>query len=842
MSIMMERKKLVSMATSITYVVKNTTELSACAPTERIKVVVAIFSTTSMVIWCDPLLQQSVVALIISSLSLLEELASEAVSSSQVEAEFSQKEYEEREKEKNEIDDDGERAEEVEEEEGNKKEVEEDKGKQKEVEEEEGKNKEVVEEEEEKINEVDEDKGKQEEVEEEEQEKNEVEDDGIKTINAHTFSVHLQPNAISDSIMRSAMGKPFNTFRITLTNSCFGHFLDFPKNNNTCFQMTMVYEFLKRRFIFQNLEKNDEDTPRKHKKSLCLLWFVHNVLLSKDLNNNISLKWVNLSQDIEAFNNYPWGCESFELTVKYLLKPLGPKTNNLFGFPWAFMAWAFEVIPHLTHQVNAEEEISSPRILRWLRSKTKTAKNIPDLYNPPYEAVSYYYITLIYVATCDPSVSTDDSYVVTYDTNVATDDPSVATCDTNVVHPWLVPTEKELQMSYLITLGLVETLFDLVVDRVKMELAGARTIKRDRVINELVVFDRGDGRDIDVGAGAGQDQGATSCRRCSGFLCEKCKKQDEDSIIQEEEKYFIKAIQNLKKKIFGELPMAVGEEVLEFKHVNVYKRVTIAEKNKLADLTRAKELCVQYSMHFFSGEDFRTMTSMDIWWEDWYVDEILSLIRERHVRYPEYYDSTDISLNRDFIFIENEEGREWPTMMPEISELTWHLNFYSNFKLRYDKISEEATTVGGRSFTQLINEFEWDEDMINYVKGIRPYPGGMDWISAKRLLAVMNLNKTHFVTLEILLHEGRMNVYDCLLMGMEHTKFLTFIQPVFELLPKLLKQSGIMKHLPDNFLNEPWEFKGRLEPMYLGAWSLNNVFVIKDNVLFDHPQQEHAET
>jgi len=101
----------------------------------------------------------------------------------------------------------------------------------------------------------------------------------------------------------------------------------------------------------------------------------------------------------------------------------------------------------LTHQVNAEEEISSPRILRWLRSKTKTAKNIPDLYNPPHDAVSYYYITPIYVATCDPNVATDDSYVATYDpsiatydTNVATDDsyvatddPYVATCDTNNV-------------------------------------------------------------------------------------------------------------------------------------------------------------------------------------------------------------------------------------------------------------------------------------------------------------------------------------------------------------------------------------------------------------------------
>ncbi|KAH0711882.1 hypothetical protein KY285_007474 [Solanum tuberosum] len=65
--------------------------------------------------------------------------------------------------------------------------------------------------------------------------------------------------------------------------------------------------------------------------------------------------------------------------------------------------------------------------------------------------------------------------------------------------------------------------------------------------------------------------------------------------------------------------------------------------------------------------------------------------------------------------------------------------------------------------------------MINYVMGIRPYPGGLDWIGAKRILAVMNLNRTHFVTLEILLHEGRMNVYDFSMMGMKHAKFLTVI-------------------------------------------------------------------
>ena len=71
-------------------------------------------------------------------------------------------------------------------------------------------------------------------------------------------------------------------------------------------------------------------------------------------------------------------------------------------------------------------------------------------------------------------------------------------------------------MSYLISLGLVETIFDPVVDRVKMVLVGATIIKRERVPievrNKLVVFDVDDGVDVDycagvgaAGAGAGTD-------------------------------------------------------------------------------------------------------------------------------------------------------------------------------------------------------------------------------------------------------------------------------------------------------------------------------------------------
>ena len=124
---------------------------------------------------------------------------------------------------------------------------------------------------------------------------------------------------------------------------------------------------------------------------------------------------------------------------------------------------------------------------------------------------------------------------------------------------------------------------------------------------------------------------------------------------------------------------------------------------------------------------------------------------------------------------------------------------------------------GCKSMSQFLDDFVWDDDMIDYVRGIRPTFGGMDWIDAESILTVMNISGNHFVTVEILLHEVLINVYDWNLVVMENDKFFTLIQPVFELLPKLLKQSGIMNHLPKKLLTQPWEFNGLIETMVQNA-------------------------
>ncbi|PHU07932.1 hypothetical protein BC332_24421 [Capsicum chinense] len=204
-----------------------------------------------------------------------------------------------------------------------------------------------------------------------------------------------------------------------------------------------------------------KELSKKHKQSLCLVWFIHNILWARVINNNISLGLIKLSKDVEAFNSYPREYESFKMTVKYLLTPLALKTVNLYGFPWAFMAWAFEVIPYLRQQVNYQEGVSCLRILRWLSAKTDKNAKFIDLFNPSKDAN---------------------------------------------VHLSLVPTNRELKMPCFLTLWSVQTLLDpKVIEKIKIELFEATTITRKIILEGgLVVVDG------DVGGGSGAVVGANN--------------------------------------------------------------------------------------------------------------------------------------------------------------------------------------------------------------------------------------------------------------------------------------------------------------------------------------------
>ncbi|PHT58202.1 hypothetical protein CQW23_00565 [Capsicum baccatum] len=136
-------------------------------------------------------------------------------------------------------------------------------------------------------------------------------------------------------------------------------------------------------------------------------------------------------------------------------------------------------------------------------------------------------------------------------------------------------------------------------------------------------------------------------------------------------------------------------------------------------------------------------------------------------------------------------------------------------KDKYAKLCKIADS-GGPGFDQLVSTFQWDEEEIKYVRGKRPYPHRKSWTKAKIILAVMNVDVTHFLTIEILLYDENIKVYDCNLPVFSEKTFLTHMQPLLKLLPKLLTQSKMMDHLlAEVLVKASWDFEGQNNNIHL---------------------------
>ncbi|KAM3308476.1 hypothetical protein P3S67_010220 [Capsicum chacoense] len=197
------------------------------------------------------------------------------------------------------------------------------------------------------------------------------------------------------------------------------------------------------------------------------------------------------------------------------------------------------------------------------------------------------------------------------------------------------------------------------------------------------------------------------------------------------------------------------------------------------DKTKVPEEC---TMHSFAAKDFTNITKMHKWYVDKYIDEILCLMRGRQLAYSDSYDAADRLID---------------------------LNFYNNFKDRYYDIHRRSGP-GGHIFDKLVSTFEWDEDMIKYVRVKRPYPHGKSWTKAKRIFVVMNVEVKYFLAIEILLDEEKIKVYGYNLPVFNEDTFLTYVQPLLKLFPKLLTQSKLIDHLSAKVLmKELWGFEGR---------------------------------
>ncbi|PHT54838.1 hypothetical protein CQW23_03324 [Capsicum baccatum] len=149
------------------------------------------------------------------------------------------------------------------------------------------------------------------------------------------------------------------------------------------------------------------------------------------------------------------------------------------------VAWAFEAIPYLRQQVNYQEEVFCPRILRWLSAKTDKNAKFLDLFNSPKQAI---------------------------------------------IHPWLVSTNRELKMSFLLTLRSVQTLSDpKVVDGIKVELFRAKVITRKIILEggandaPLIIFETTCHYDYDHNGCTDFFPDFAVSSECSSCKCQDCK-------------------------------------------------------------------------------------------------------------------------------------------------------------------------------------------------------------------------------------------------------------------------------------------------------------------------------
>ncbi|KAL5856605.1 hypothetical protein ACOSQ3_004063 [Xanthoceras sorbifolium] len=141
--------------------------------------------------------------------------------------------------------------------------------------------------------------------------------------------------------------------------------------------------------VFMKASFSDDLTMVK----LALLYCLENVFLGREKGSPIDSEHIRLVDDLDQFNEYPWGRVCFEMTMSSLQNALKGRVQmlndrdkkkskqnweaySLQGFPWAFQVWAYEAIPTLGHKSAHKLACGLPRLVDW---QSKRSPNYMEL-------------------------------------------------------------------------------------------------------------------------------------------------------------------------------------------------------------------------------------------------------------------------------------------------------------------------------------------------------------------------------------------------------------------------------------------------------------------------------
>ncbi|KAH0715835.1 hypothetical protein KY284_008740 [Solanum tuberosum] len=420
-------------------------------------------------------------------------------------------------------------------------------------------------------------------------------------------------------------------------------------------------------------------------------------------------------------------------------------------------AWAFEAIPALQRLAkDSSPEKSIPRMIKWMAGTPAYKTNIDPIYQTKEQMQN------------------------------------------QVVHPFLFPTNIEKEQIYVQDIESYEDSSDPKIDALKEELALVTAIKLNIIVVEEGLEITGGENSVARNYGVERDGDGQialdTCRYFGGvgrdesYLADLGRGEDTPGVIKTTnvnafnsdccckcetccDKYetLLNEVKSLSTKLDGQ--QSKRTIYPSYARKSPY---TPALKKRLAMISKAKNAMKNRL------EDLVSMTNPYFLFECKHVDEILSFMRERQIWYPKHYDQTDLILD---------------------------LNFYNTLYDQYNNLREKSLVDGAPPMHEALTSFEMDGDILKYCKGEISYPYGRKWNGAKRIYTVMNIKNTHFIALEFLIEKGLIQVYDCNIHMCDEPTFLTLIQPILELWPKLLKQSGMFNHLSEFFLNDAWSYE-----------------------------------
>ena len=93
-----------------------------------------------------------------------------------------------------------------------------------------------------------------------------------------------------------------------------------------------------------------------------------------------------------------------------------------------------------------------------------------------------------------------------------------------------------------------------------------------------------------------------------------------------------------------------------------------------------------------------------------------------------------------------------------------------------------------------------EEETLRYVRWDKPNPHGKSWTEEKQILVVISVNDMHYRAVEILIKEGKINVYDYNVPLVNDFDLFLLVEPLLVMLPILLRESKLMNHFPKKVL------------------------------------------